>query len=1172
MPAVTSDQVGVILDADVANYKAGLADGSASFKRFLNQQSNDNERFQSNLRNSLRQTTAQFAVFGGAVGGYLAISQLREYADEWTRSANKIKVAGIAIDGVRVQQERLLAVANNTRAGFSETVGLYQRLKIATDNLGLSDQRVIGLVQTINKSLKSGGASVQEYKASVLQLGQALASGILQGDELRSLRENAPIVARAIANEFGVTVGQLKQLGAEGKLTTDRIVHALEKAGPDIALAFSKTIPTIADTFQQLENDVIKFVGTANEATGASQAIGFVLNTVSDNIAAVTAVIGVLIARGLTPLALGFVASKSEALQAAIANVRYAVSATGAARSALTEAQAQNSVAVANRVATATQLANLQATRSAIATNLILAESQRADALAFTGMNRQIAEQTGRWGKYNKALIEQNERTKAVITYKRALTAVEGEIAVATVASNVAMTNSVYAAERVGTATRGVGLAARVAAGGMAALSLAMDFLGGPIGVAIAGIALALYLLSERTTAAEQAARAHQEAIDGFELVAQEMGSSVDELTGKINDMSAAQKESARIRWLDQQDKDLANIQAQAEAARDKIKEVLNPKTFKQSASEPALATQLGLTPESIADVEKRFQQAERAGSDFTSRFKDLTQEQKDALNAFLNEALKPLFAGTVEGDKATATLIETLKEYQKTVSGPVYNAVQQIIDGVAEYSASAEDSVKNTQRVEIGMKALYGPLTDAEKKFYDTGKAIADTTAELRALQATVRSINLRFDADIADVDRQLKALRERGLEGLKVTTAAVDDANKIQTEAMKAYKDETGDATITAESFYKKLAEGDKIAQASFKGATELVTKTRDLTQATEAAEKAEADRQKALKKSGGGGSSKKTPEDKQDDALAKQQEELALTQKQIDAFGEGQQALERLKAAYDAVNEARQLGLKEGSVEYKQYIDNAGAIQALREKLQGLSEGKQLTDSVATSQEKLLEATKKYDDAKSRGIINEETYNRLMNEAKNQYDSTRQAVVGIAEAISEGTKSAKTFEEALANIGMRLLDLVSQAVFSGKGPFGDLFTQLIGSSGGIFGGMFGGTTGGGLFKGSSGTAGLVPVGTPMATGGPVFAGKRYKVGEAGVEDFIPHVPGRIVPHSAVDRQQTVKNDVRFFIKATGDKQVAETAAQAGEAAYRRAMKDAPGSVGRFQRRGWS
>lgn len=1166
MPTVTSDQVAVVLDADVANYKAGLNDGSASFKRFLNQQTNDNERFQTSLRSSLRQTTAQFAVFGGAVAGYLAVGQLREYADEWTRSANKIKVAGIAIDDVRTKQEQLLAVANNTRAGFTETVGLYQRLKIATDNLGLSDQRVIGLVQTINKSLKSGGASVQEYKASVLQLGQALASGILQGDELRSLRENAPIVARAIANEFGVTVGQLKQLGAEGKLTTDRIVSALEKAGPDIATAFSKTIPTIADTFQQLENDVIKFVGTANEATGASQAIGFVLNTVADNISAVTAVIGVLIARGLTPLALGFVASKSEALQASIANVRYAVSATGAARAALAEAAAENSVAVATRLATSTQLANLAVTRAGIAANLAIAESQRVNAVEFTNMNRQISEQTGRWGKYNKALIDQNERTKAVITYKRALTGVEAQIATATIASNVAMTQSVYTAERVGTATRGIGLAARIAAGGMAALSLAMDFLGGPIGVAIAGIALALYLLSDRTTAAAEAARAHQEAIDGFEIVAQEMGASVEDLTGKIVKMTEAQKEAARIRWLEQQDKDLENIQKQADATRVKLQEVLDPKTYASKASEPSTAVQLGLSTESVQDLEKRFQEAERLGSDYTNRFKDLTQEQKDALNSFLNEALKPLYDGTIEGDKATATLIETLKEYQKTVSGPVYDAVQTIINSVAEYSASAEDSVNNTKRVEIGVKALQGPLSEAEKKFYNTGQAISDTNAELRALQATVRTINLNFDADIADVDRQLKSLREKGLAGLKITTAAVDDANKIQTEAMKAYKDATGDATVTAESFYKKLADGDKIAQASFDGASKLVTRTRTLTKETEAAEKAEAERQKAARKRGGSAGDK--TEQKQDNALEKQKEEILLIQQQIDAYGQGELALQRLKAAYDAVNEARQLGLKEGSDEYKLYLQNAEAIQGLREKLAGLAEGKQLTDSVATSQEKLTEALAKYDDAKARGIVTQDTYNRLVNEAKNQYDAGRQAIFGIVDAFSEGTKSAKTFEEALANIGMRLLDLVSQAVFSGKGPFGDLFSQLIGSSGGIFGSIFG--TGSPINSISKGT----PVGTPIprAQGGPVFPGKRYKVGEAGQEEFIPHVPGRIVPHNAVDRQMQVKNDVRFFIQATGDKQVAESAAQAGEAAYRRAMKDAPGAVGRFQRRGWS
>src|SRR5690606_168511 len=103
-----------------------------------------------------------------------------------------------------------------------------------------------------------------EQAAGILQLGQALGSGFLQGDELRSIRENAPLLAQAIANEFGVTIAKLKDLGAEGELTTDRVFKAILNAQKEIDAIFGTTSSTIAEGFTRVQNALTEYIGQAD--------------------------------------------------------------------------------------------------------------------------------------------------------------------------------------------------------------------------------------------------------------------------------------------------------------------------------------------------------------------------------------------------------------------------------------------------------------------------------------------------------------------------------------------------------------------------------------------------------------------------------------------------------------------------------------------------------------------------------------------------------------------------------------------------------------------------------------------------------------------------------------------------------------------------------------------
>jgi tape measure domain-containing protein len=209
-------------------------------------------------------------------------SEVTDLADAWTRASNQISAAAAATGGASVSLSAIADIARATRTEFDATATLYARLTRATADLGASQDQVIQATTLINQSFKAGGASAQEQASAILQLSQALSSGVLQGDELRSLRESSPILLQAIAKEFGVAQGALKALGAEGKLTSDRIFKAILNAAPEIEAQFSVTQSTVADSFTNLRTAAVQYVGELDESLSITKSLGGVANGLAD--------------------------------------------------------------------------------------------------------------------------------------------------------------------------------------------------------------------------------------------------------------------------------------------------------------------------------------------------------------------------------------------------------------------------------------------------------------------------------------------------------------------------------------------------------------------------------------------------------------------------------------------------------------------------------------------------------------------------------------------------------------------------------------------------------------------------------------------------------------------------------------------------------------------------
>lgn len=226
-----------------------------------------------------RRASASIAAIGAAVGA----KELMGLSDSWTTLNNKVAAVSQSTGMQARSMSDLVKGADDARSGIEAYTDLYTKLMRSASGVAKNEEEIARATNIVSKAFVAGGAAASEQAASILQLGQALSSGILQGDELHSLRENAPLLAEAIAKEFNTTIGALKDLGAEGKLTADRVFKAILSAGKDIEKQFDATNATMADGFTRVKNALTEYVGIGGQASGVSYSITQGLIMIADN-------------------------------------------------------------------------------------------------------------------------------------------------------------------------------------------------------------------------------------------------------------------------------------------------------------------------------------------------------------------------------------------------------------------------------------------------------------------------------------------------------------------------------------------------------------------------------------------------------------------------------------------------------------------------------------------------------------------------------------------------------------------------------------------------------------------------------------------------------------------------------------------------------------------------
>ena len=206
----------------------------------------------------------RMASISRALNFMVAIQALRQMAnlmsgliksgDDYIQTMARLKTIE---DGTRTGQELqdgIMAAAQRSRTGFGIMADSVAKLRSQAGEAFKSNDEAIAFAEQLNKLYKIGGASLEQQKAGTLQITQALASGVLRGDEFNSMMENAPLVAQKLARHLGVSVGQLRAMAKDGQLTGDILKNALLGSAVETNAEFAKMPMTFADMMTQVGN------------------------------------------------------------------------------------------------------------------------------------------------------------------------------------------------------------------------------------------------------------------------------------------------------------------------------------------------------------------------------------------------------------------------------------------------------------------------------------------------------------------------------------------------------------------------------------------------------------------------------------------------------------------------------------------------------------------------------------------------------------------------------------------------------------------------------------------------------------------------------------------------------------------------------------------------------
>ncbi|MEL5331712.1 tape measure protein [Serratia ureilytica] len=311
---------------------AKMITGSRKASTVLGEMEKQSGKADASLSKLERQAAATGSTFGTlsrvatAVTAALSFREVMSYADAWTTLNNKLANAVRTNETLADVTERVFQITQDTRSSLNGTATLYARLERATRSYNTSAGDLAKLTTIINQGFVVSGATAQEAEGAIVQLSQGLASGVLRGQEYNSVAEQGSRLSIALADSLGVSIGQLRAMAAQGKLTTDVVVKGLLSQGDAIGREFAKTTMTIGQASQIAGNNITKFIGSSTTVKTGVMVFNDAIITMSENLSAVSnvilaisAVIGSRYVSALTAATAATIANTAATVRAAIA-------------------------------------------------------------------------------------------------------------------------------------------------------------------------------------------------------------------------------------------------------------------------------------------------------------------------------------------------------------------------------------------------------------------------------------------------------------------------------------------------------------------------------------------------------------------------------------------------------------------------------------------------------------------------------------------------------------------------------------------------------------------------------------------------------------------------------------------------------------------------------------
>ncbi|MDU5179024.1 MAG: phage tail tape measure protein, partial [Veillonella sp.] len=464
-----------------------------------------------------------------------------QIADEWNSVNARLKQASSSADDFAASQRQLMEISQRTGTAFSDNANLFSRAAASMREYGYSSDEVLKITEAVSTGLKLSGANTQEASSVITQFSQALAQGVLRGEEFNAVNEAGDRVIRALAAGMGVARKDLKSMADQGQLTIDKVVPALISQLGSLQGEFASMPQTVSGSLQKVTNSFMAWVGGVNQATGAtdalsggldgvaqtldsftSSAVSGALSDVADNMSTITTVAGALVGVGLARYLSGVVTSATSAtgalISAAKSEVALAVAQDKAAQSAVAASRAE--VYRAQQAVQRSRSADVQAAQqekiAAAEAKVTAAQARLTTALASGTATEKVRARTALERAQEGLVAAKNADAQAVA--ERRLAAAQADLN-RNISNRVSTQSNLNSVTSVGTRL----------------MSGALGLIGGVPGLVMLG-AGAWYAMYQNQ---EQARRS-----------AQEYASQIDEIREKTSRMSLSETDDNRGRTV----------------------------------------------------------------------------------------------------------------------------------------------------------------------------------------------------------------------------------------------------------------------------------------------------------------------------------------------------------------------------------------------------------------------------------------------------------------------------------------------------------------------------------------------------------------------------------------------------------------------------------------------